>query len=73
MRDYRLMVVTLAWQDGTRRTIASCNPADLVTVGVMAHGGKTPAEFEAAFKGKLVEEPQAPADMLRLAVSRSQN
>ncbi len=57
VKDYRVMVVTLVWTDGTRRTIATSNPDDLVPVGVMANRNEPPAAFDKLFVGKLVEEP----------------
>ncbi len=73
VRDYRLMVVTLIWADGTRRTIATSNPAYLVSIGVMAKGNEPPAAFDERFVGKLVEEPRSQADVLKIAAQRSVN
>ncbi len=73
VRDYRLMLVTLVWQDGTRRTIATSNPADLVSIGIKAKGNEPPAAFDAMFAGKMVEEPRSQADVLRIAIQRSVN
>lgn len=65
--------VTVTRQDGTRRTLATANPADLVTVGVMAKAGEPPEALEQRFTGQLVEEPQGLPDLLRVAVQRSAN
>ena len=73
MRDCRVMIATVVWQDGTRRTIATTNPADLVTLGVVAKGNQTPEQFDAAFKDKLVDEPRGQQNVLRIAVQRSGN
>jgi hypothetical protein len=51
VKDCRLTVVQLTWQDGTRRTIATSKAADLVSVGIMVKGGASPQEIEAAFPG----------------------
>jgi hypothetical protein len=53
-------------------TIAA-SVSDLVTIGIMVHSGKSPAELVAAFPGRLVTEPKNQADVLRIAVERSEN
>src|SRR5262249_6724252 len=72
VKEHRLTLATVVWQDGTPRTIAASS-SDLVTIGIMAHSGKSPEEFDAAFPGRLVAEPKGQADVLRIAVERSEN
>ncbi len=73
VKDYRVMIATLNWADGTHRTIATNNPADLLTIGILARGDQPPPAFDEAFKGKLVEEPKGMVDVLQIAVQRSDN
>jgi hypothetical protein len=65
VKDCRLAVVQITWQDGTRRTLATSKAADLESVGVMVKGGPSPQEIEAAFLGRIVAERRGLPDLLR--------
>ncbi len=73
VKDYRPTIVTVIWVDGTRRTIATANPADLVTIGIRAKANEPPGTFEKQFAGKFVEKPRTQKDVLKIAVQRSEN
>jgi hypothetical protein len=56
------MVVTSAWQNGSKRTIAT---------GIKVNAGETPEQFDIAFTGKMIEEPIFGRSSFRMASMRS--